>query len=98
MKDIITAPVLTTISRGLTVQIIEDEAAAPAIGEFGGMSVGAGHLPKVGGVIHIALHHPNGMTLAATLGVDAVIDLATHYNAAAAAINAGAYRQSETRQ
>lgn len=97
-SDIFTAPPLKTIGRGVIVQRPIAESAAPTIGPLGGVSIGAAHLPTVGAVVHVAVHHPDGGTLCLTLGRAGFREFALAMNAAAERIQSGDLDRPETRQ
>lgn len=96
--DIIHAPVMETIPQGVVVKRPDGEAAPPVVGPNGGVSVGPAYLSGVGAVIHVAVHHPDGSTLVATMGREGFTKFALAMNAAAARIQNGLYQQPETRQ
>lgn len=89
---------LRTLTRGLDVRRPDGEAPPPAILSNGGVSVGAGHLPSVGGVIYLCLHDAGGETLMLTLGQRGYRDLALAMNAAADQIENGAFDGPEVAQ
>lgn len=96
--DVFTAPVLHTISRGIIVQTPIGEAAPPAIGEYGGVSVGAGYVPGAGAVVHVAVHQRDGTTVMFTLGRPALEEFAIAMNWATEAVYSGAFDRGEPRQ
>jgi hypothetical protein len=96
--EIVSAPVLRTIKAGLTVRIPHGELAPPSVGEFGAVSIGPGHIPTVGPVIFVCLHHPDGTTLALTMGPVGYNAFAQLLNAAGEDVQSGQFDQPEVRQ
>lgn len=72
MADIITAPLLKTLTAGVMVQKPFGQAAPPNVGPFGGISIGPGHVPGAGPVLHLCIHTGECETLLATIGAAAV--------------------------
>lgn len=97
-EDFCGAPILQTIGRGVHVQKPEAHLVAPRIGEHGGVSIGAGHIPTVGPVLYVATHHPDGTTLVATLGAAAFRQVAQLFNEAGEEITAGKFNAPEVQQ
>lgn len=98
MDDIITAPLMQTVGKGVVVKRPEGEACPPEVGENGGFSVGAGHMPGVGPVIYVAVHSGERETLLMALGIDGFRELATLMNATTARVMSGLYERPETAQ
>ena len=94
---VFTAPVLHTVGGGVIVKRPDGQMQAPQIGSSGGFSIGAGHLPGFGAVVHVAIHHPNGETLVmmGAVGYNAFAQL---FNAAGDAIQRGDFREPEQAQ
>lgn len=72
MADIITAPMLKTLTAGVLVQKPFGQAAPPSVGPFGGISIGPGHVPTAGPVLHLCIHTGERETLLATIGTAAI--------------------------
>ncbi len=96
--EFITAPMMATIDRGVIVDQPIGQMAPPQVGPMGGVSVGPGHIPTVGGVIHIAFHERDGTTVLATFGRAAFRELALSVNAAAERVEAGEFDQARRAQ
>lgn len=94
-EEITTVPLMSTIKRGITVQRPVAEMGRPEIGPFGAVSVGPGHIPGLGGAIHIAFHERDGTTVVATFNPDGLRELVLFLNAAVERVMAGDFDQAE---
>ena len=97
-QDIFTAPVMRTVPSGVIVKRPDGELQPAQVGENGGFSIGAAHMPSVGAVVHVAIHHPDGDTLIMTMGLTAFNAFARLFNGAADAIQSGQFREPERPQ
>lgn len=97
-SDIYTAPIMHTFPSGVLVQRPEVVAQPAKVGKHGGFSIGAEHLPSVGPVVHVAVHHPEGETLLMTMGVVAYNAFARMFNEAGDAIQRGEFNKPERPQ
>ncbi|MDP9412688.1 MAG: hypothetical protein M3Q08_01050 [Pseudomonadota bacterium] len=96
--DVITAPMMETLRSTFVVKKPEAEIAPPTIGEFGGMSLGAHHIPGIGPVMSIALHHVDGTTLVATFGYEGYEEFCNGMNHWAERVTGGEFREPEAVQ
>lgn len=96
--EIVTFPAMRTFNTGVLVHRVEECVIAPQLGPYGGVSVGAAHLPDAGGVMHLALHLPSGETLLATFGRDGIRALANLSNAVITELEAGKFDKPEVAQ
>jgi len=97
-RYIFSAPIMHTVPSGVIVQRPEGAAQPAQVGKHGGFSIGAEHMPSVGAVVHVAIHHPDGETMLMTLGASAFNSFAKLFNAAGDAIQRGQHSQPERPQ
>lgn len=86
------------ISGNVVIKRPEGAIMTGEIGELGSISVGPTHVPGCGPAICFALHHPDGATLMATLGMGGYTDFAATLNDAVERIVAGEFDQPEKPQ
>jgi hypothetical protein len=90
-REFTVAPTMETLKQPFVVKRPDAELAPPQIGEHGGMSLGAHHMPDVGAVMSVALHHPDGTTLISTFGWDGYAEFCDAMNSWGLRINAGEF-------
>lgn len=96
--DVHWTPFMDTLQSTFVVKRPEAELAAPQIGRHGGMSLGAHHLPGVGAVMSVAIHHKDGTTLISTFGFEGYCEVGHEFNRWGARIQAGEFDKPETPQ
>lgn len=86
---------MATIHTGVMVKRPDGEAQPAQVGPHGGVSVGPSHLPGIGPVMHVAIHHGDGQTQIATLGAQAFAQFGALINESARRIMSGEFDHPE---
>lgn len=97
-EDIFHTPIMDTLQSCFVVKEPVGEAAPPQIPCLGGVSIGPSHLPKVGPVVAVAFHEPDGRSLVCYMGRNGLAEFATRMNAAMERIARGEFDQPESQQ